>query len=116
MERRQALVSPEYDDLRPFVVTALSLEQMLAEKVRALLARGKPRDLYDLWLLTQQGIEADLSLIQKKLALYDLEYNQALFETALDKVQTDWERELKPLLPQPISWDEVKKELEIRFT
>ena len=112
VETRQALVSPEYDDLRPFVVTTITLEHMLAEKVRALLTRGKPRDLYDLWLLTQQGVEVDLSLIQKKLALYDLEYNQAMFETALDNVRTDWARDLKPLLPQFVSWEAVKKGLE----
>ena len=42
------LVSPEYDDLVPFVLTALTVEHIFAEKVRALLIRGKARDLYDL--------------------------------------------------------------------
>jgi pimeloyl-ACP methyl ester carboxylesterase len=31
--------------VRPFVVTALALDHLLAEKLRALLVRGKPRDL-----------------------------------------------------------------------
>lgn len=33
------------------LVTVLTLEHLMAEKVRALLVRGKPRDLYDVWLL-----------------------------------------------------------------
>ena len=40
---RRELVRSEYDDVRPFVVTVLSPEHLLAEKVRALLVRAKPR-------------------------------------------------------------------------
>ena len=39
---RRELVRSEYDDVRPFVVTVLSPEHLLAEKVRALLVRAKP--------------------------------------------------------------------------
>jgi len=56
---RRVLVTPEYDNLRPFVVIVLSAEHLFAEKVRALLVRGKPRDLYDLWLLHAQGVRAE---------------------------------------------------------
>jgi predicted nucleotidyltransferase component of viral defense system len=60
VERR--LVSPEYDDVVPFLLTALTLEHLFAEKVRALLIRGKARDVYDLWFLTEQGIHPNLEL------------------------------------------------------
>ena len=53
---RRELVRSEYDDVRPFVVTVLSPEHLLAEKVRALLVRAKPRDLYDVWLMVEQGV------------------------------------------------------------
>ncbi|MFH1633503.1 MAG: nucleotidyl transferase AbiEii/AbiGii toxin family protein [Chloroflexota bacterium] len=104
---RRELVSPDYDDLRPFVVTAISLEHMLAEKVRAMLTRGKPRDLYDIWFLIRQGVRPDIDLFNQKLVLYDLKFSPPLFESALENVRTDWERDLHPLLAQPWSWDEI---------
>lgn len=47
VEVQRELVAPDYDDLRAFVIPTISKAHMLAEKVRALLTRGKPRDLYD---------------------------------------------------------------------
>jgi predicted nucleotidyltransferase component of viral defense system len=105
------LISPEYDDLRPFVITAIQLDEMLAEKMRALLTRGKPRDLYDIWLLTQQGLMLDKSLLEKKLAWYNLEFSPALLQEALEAVRADWERDLRPLLPQYIAWEEIIADL-----
>lgn len=107
VETRRALVLPEYDDLRPFVVTVLTPEHLFAEKVRALLVRGKPRDLYDLWLLLAQGVRAETELIRQKLALYNLPLTEGTLEEALQKAAADWERDLRPLLPQFISWQEV---------
>jgi len=33
---------------------------------------GKPRDLYDIWLLLNQGVRPDNNLIERKLALYQM--------------------------------------------
>lgn len=107
VETRRVLVSPEYDDLRPFVVTALTPGHLFAEKVRALLVRGKPRDLYDLWLLHLQGVRAERRLIRQKLALYDLPLTEGTLEKTLQKVAADWERDLRPLLPQFVSWQDT---------
>lgn len=104
---RRALIAPEYDDLRPFVVTVLSPEHLMAEKVRALLVRGKPRDLYDLWLLNVQGVPLLPDLVLEKLRLYDLVLTPELLENALDEVAASWERDLRPLLPQFIPWEDV---------
>lgn len=109
---QRVLVSSEYDDIRPFVVTALSAEHLLAEKVRALLMRGKSRDLYDLWLLTTQGVRLDAGLVHEKLRLYDLALSSAVLDEALKKAAADWERDLRPLLPQFIRWEEVSPTLE----
>jgi len=53
-------VRTEYDDVKTFVIGAASLDHIFAEKVRALLVRGKARDLYDLWLLMERGIKPEL--------------------------------------------------------
>ena len=100
VETRRELVRSEYDDVRPFVVTVLTPEHLLAEKVRALLVRAKPRDLYDVWLLLSQGVALEPALLQRKLALYDLPLTTATLEPALARAAADWERDLRPLLPQ----------------
>jgi predicted nucleotidyltransferase component of viral defense system len=107
VETRRELVNPEYDDLRPYVVTVLTAEQLLAEKVRAMIMRGKPRDAYDIWLMTQQGVRLDLKLVEKKLALYEITLSGEGLLGAIEQVRQDWERDLRPLLRQYIPWDDV---------
>lgn len=111
VETRRALVVSEYDDIRPFVVTVLTPEQVLAEKVRALMVRGKPRDLYDLWLLLRQEVRCDRDLIDRKLALYGLDFRTTAFDEALARVEADWERDLRPLLPQWVPFDDVRRDV-----
>jgi len=97
-ERR--LVSTEYDDVVPFLLTALTVEHLFAEKVRALLIRGKARDLYDLWFLLEQGIDVDLDLINAKLALYETAFTVGRFQRQVEALQDSWQRDLRPLLAQ----------------
>lgn len=99
VETRRELVHSEYDDVRPFVVTVLTPEHLLAEKVRALVVRAKPRDLYDIWLLLSQGVALEPALVKRKLALYDLTLTADSLESALAQATADWERDLRPLLP-----------------
>lgn len=110
-ETQRALVAPEYDDLRPFVVTALSAEHLIAEKVRALLVRHKPRDAYDIWLLLRQGIQLDAELAARKLSLYEITLTSRGMAAALQAANADWERDMHPLLPQFIPWEIVAQDL-----
>lgn len=112
VETRRELVASEYDDVRPFVVTVLTLEHLMAEKIRALLVRGKPRDLYDVWLLLSQGVSPDRALIERKLALYNMTFSAEALEEALTRVRADWERDLRPLLPQFVGYEDVRRGVE----
>jgi predicted nucleotidyltransferase component of viral defense system len=105
VQTRRELVTSEYDDVRPFVVTVLTLEHLMAEKIRALLVRGKPRDLYDIWLLLHKGVEPDTTLIQRKLTLYEMSWDPGALEEAVERVRADWERDLQPLLPQFVPYE-----------
>lgn len=98
VERR--LVSPEYDDVVPFLLTALTLEHLFAEKVRALLIRGKARDVYDLWFLVEQGLHPNLELINVKLALYKTRFDLTRFQQQIESLSKSWLRDLQPLLAQ----------------
>lgn len=105
VETQRDLVHSEYDDVRPFVVTVLTPEHLLAEKVRALVVRAKPRDLYDVWLLLGQGVPLEQALVERKLALYDLILTAATLDRALALAGAEWERDLRPLLPQYVEAD-----------
>jgi len=107
VETKHELVMPEYDDLRPFVVIALTPEHLMAEKVRALLVRKKPRDVYDLWFLSRQGVRLSPEVVSAKLALYDLKLSSDTLTEAFEQSHKDWDRDLRPLLPQFLAWEEI---------
>ena len=102
---RRELVRSEYDDVRPFVITVLSPEHLLAEKVRALLVRAQPRDLYDVWLMAEQDVSLDVDLIRQKLKFYALTLTLPVVDAALARARVDWERDLRPLLGQYVELD-----------
>jgi len=66
------------------LIIHLSWEEIFAEKIRALMTRAKGRDLFDTWYLMSKGIEIDLNLINKKMALYDRKITR---EDILNKVK-----------------------------
>jgi len=60
------------------VVSHLSDQEILAEKIRALLTRGKGRDVFDLWFLLAKGVKIDQSLARKKLKEVDKEFSREI--------------------------------------
>jgi hypothetical protein len=54
------------------------------------MQRVKPRDLYDLWMLRRQGVQHDMGLIERKLALYELRWRPEALEEVLERVRADW--------------------------
>lgn len=105
VETCRELVTSDYADVRPFVVTALTPAHLMAEKIRALLMRRKARDLYDVWLLLKQGIQPGRDLIEQKLSIYGIEWSPGSLSGALDRVSVEWERDLGHLLPQAIPYE-----------
>ena len=41
-------ITPTYPDLQPYTMLIMDEEEILAEKVRAIMTRNKPRDIFDL--------------------------------------------------------------------
>lgn len=52
------------------LVVHFAKEELLAEKIRALFIRKKPRDLFDLWFLLTKGVKIEEGLIKKKMKIY----------------------------------------------
>ena len=67
-KRMKVAVSPYFKE-SPKVPT-MSLSEIVAEKMRALLQRKKPRDVFDIWfLIYEKGVRLDQHMLRKKLQL-----------------------------------------------
>jgi hypothetical protein len=71
-----------------------------------------PRDLYDIWLLLRQGLEPDLTLVERKLALCDREWEREALEEAIEDLRAEWGRDLRPLLPQFVPYEVAREGVE----
>jgi len=91
------LIVPSYSDLRPYPVLAMRLEEVAAEKVRAIMTRNEPRDVYDLYLLAKKGTIIHDYLVRRKLEGYT-EFSLEMFDERISKKEEAWEKELKNLL------------------
>ena len=103
-------VKPIYADISPFLVTVMNAEEILAEKIRALLHRAKARDLYDLWFLLQKGVKFDVNLANKKLSYYNKKFDKEEFVKKIDSLENSWAIELKPVVIESLpDFPTVKK-------
>jgi len=61
------MISSEYPETRErFLVLAVNEEEMLVEKIIAMIERKKGRDLYDFWFLLKRDVKVDEKLFNKK--------------------------------------------------
>jgi predicted nucleotidyltransferase component of viral defense system len=89
-------VSP-YIDLFPFSLRVLKLEEILAEKIHALIKRNNARDLYDLFFLLRFVVPNE-ELIQKKLEIFKMKFDKEIVKRKIEEIKPKWEAELKPFL------------------
>lgn len=99
------------EELTNILVRTMDLEEILAEKVRALMERKLPRDLYDIWFLIKNDVKADVGLINRKLQMYNKKLEFAEFQEVISQVKLAWERDLSPLLPMIPNFDTLRKEV-----
>jgi predicted nucleotidyltransferase component of viral defense system len=67
--------TPRFQDITAFELPILTQEEILAEKIRAIRTREKPRDLYDIYHLLKKGIDIDQELVNTKLDYYSLTHD-----------------------------------------
>lgn len=113
LEPKKETIIPMFREIPSFEIFIMSEKEILAEKIRAIFTRQKPRDIYDLWfLLTRKNINADMELINKKLSIYNLKFNFKEFENKIEKMKGLWQIDLKNLIIGELpDFDKIKKEL-----
>jgi hypothetical protein len=109
MPPKNANYSSLYPDIPAYTIQVMREEEILAEKVRAIMTRDKPRDIYDLWFLLDKGVAMDTKLAGKKMEYYGEKWDQKSFEKKLDIKEQTWKTELKALIDNVPELTEVKK-------
>ena len=99
-----------FSDIPVFTLNVLAEKEILAEKIRALVARGQPRDLYDVWVLLQTT-ELDEKLLAGKLK----EENLRLSGLSLPS-EGEYEIDLKDLLLHIPDYKSAKADVKGRLS
>lgn len=100
-------IVPVYDDLRPFTIPVMKKEEILAEKIRALIIRSRARDLYDIYFLLKKGVKFDEDIINRNLSYYKREFDTKEFFKYVKELKNIWQSELQGLISVLPSFDEV---------
>lgn len=82
--------TPNFPDIPAFEILTLTEEEILAEKIRGLVTRSRPKDLYDIYHLLSKGVEIDKKLVEKKLEYYDLGFDPATILKEARKNRKNW--------------------------
>lgn len=101
-------ITPIYKDLPPYTVSLVTPEEIMAEKIKAIITRDNARDIYDLWFLTQKKIKIPVSLINSKLKYFKKEFNYKEFEKSIEKKEKIYNQEMEQLIPALINFEEIK--------
>lgn len=111
LEPQLRQITPIYNDLQPYSILVMQESEILAEKVRAIMARNKPRDIFDLHFLVKKGIKFNTELINKKLSYYKEKYSTKRFIEKIKEKEPIWDKELKNYMQTFPDFKIVAKEI-----
>jgi len=109
----EKLLITTYPEVPSFELSVLDEREIVAEKIRCIMTRDKPRDIYDLWFLSKKNITMDISLVDKKLKIYRLTFDLEKFLEEITKKRKMWKRDLQDLIMGTLpDFNVVKTEIE----
>jgi predicted nucleotidyltransferase component of viral defense system len=110
---------PVYEDLKPYNLLVATKEELLADKIKAIVERTSPvaRDLYDAWLLIRKyGIKPNLAMVEKKIFEYGKQKGERFstkdLRSRIEQIGDIWDTELSRLMKAVPDYKSVKKEFE----
>lgn len=107
-ESSSLAVLHNYSKIPPFSIPSMTVEEIMAEKVRAVIYSGAPRHLYDLNYLFAKQISLNPELVRTKINLYSEDFSIEKLRKSIEEMEKDWVKDLNPLLPQdPPPFNEV---------
>ncbi len=103
-----------YDTLQDeFSTPVMNLEEIMAEKIRAMTYSKHPRHLYDIQYLYNHGVRINSSMVRTKIKfIHNEDFDINRFKQGLPEKAQKWIDNLKPLLPaDPPSFDDVSRDV-----
>ncbi|MFA5772050.1 MAG: nucleotidyl transferase AbiEii/AbiGii toxin family protein [Thermoplasmata archaeon] len=117
MPIRAIFLETPYQDILPFAVGMMDVEEIVAEKIRAIITRNKARDVYDLHFLLKRDVKISIYLANKKLKYYNKTFDEDAFKDGIRKKKGIWTAELTPIIfGQLPKFDEVENVIIEHFT
>ena len=113
-------VSTGYPDIPAFRVKVYSPKEILIEKVRSIIQRGKSRDYYDVWRIFKDD-EFDMdevkNLLIKKCQINEIDYKPELIfdEDRLKEAEGYWQKALGELTKELPDFNIVISELKTKL-
>jgi predicted nucleotidyltransferase component of viral defense system len=99
IEGRTEILNTEYPVIVQDYIRVLSLSEIFAEKIRAVIQRKKHRDLYDLWMLLELGAVFDKDLVENKLKYYGEVFDKSALLGEISKFdKNEFVNDLSPLV------------------
>jgi len=95
-----------FSDVPLFTLVVLDEEEILAEKIRTLINRNEPKDLYDVWMLLNKNVK-----MNKKLLLEKFKEEKSRLSNLKIPSKEDYEISLKNLVDYLPDYEQVKKEV-----
>ncbi|MCF2138445.1 MAG: nucleotidyl transferase AbiEii/AbiGii toxin family protein [Candidatus Lokiarchaeota archaeon] len=102
LSAKKEYFQPIFPDILPFFISFMDLQEILAEKIRAVMSRTRARDIFDLWFLLIKGVKFNLKLVQSKLNYYNIQWDLNKFLECLNFSQKKWKRIIQPIVWQKI--------------
>ncbi len=100
-----------YPDIPSFSLIVMREDEILAEKVRAIMMRSKARDVYDMWFLIRKGVRFDKGMVKEKMKYYNEKWVLKVFEERLALKEMIWKTEMESLVFAAPDFSEVKREI-----
>lgn len=115
LEVKERPAFSKYSDSTSSKLYTLDFIEIIAEKLRALMSRGYPRDYFDIWShIDKIGDKASLrDLTKRKCSILNLEYQpfNIFKEKILARVESAWKTQLQHLVPDYIEFKTILPEL-----
>ncbi|RLF69280.1 MAG: hypothetical protein DRN57_01370 [Thermoplasmata archaeon] len=93
--------SPVYPDVASYILKTMKLDEILSEKIRAIMTRRRPRDLYDASMLLERGVHINRELVEAKLEYSGMSFDEETLLKRSSELKKMWNAELKQLLKSP---------------
>ena len=100
------VVAKLFSDVPVFTIVVLDEKEIFAEKIRTLINRQEPRDLYDIWIMLGKKAEVDKKLIFEKMKEENSKFSQLRFPS-----ENEYEISLKNLLEYLPPYEQVVSEV-----